>query len=66
MISTIKDLEKLLKLCRKQGVNKITLGDVAIELGDLALIPVTQAVSLNLIQLIHMQISLMVSLHLSN
>ena len=35
MISTIKDLEKLLKLCRKQGVKEIKLGEIAFSLGDL-------------------------------
>ena len=31
----IKELEKLLKLCRKQGVTEITLDGVAFKLGDL-------------------------------
>ncbi len=35
MIENIKDLEKLLKLCRKQGVTEINLGTVAFKLGDL-------------------------------
>lgn len=35
MIDSIKDLEKLLKLCRKQGVTDIELGTVKIKLGDL-------------------------------
>lgn len=35
MIDNLKDLERLLKLCRKQGVTKITLASVALELGDL-------------------------------
>lgn len=35
MIDSIKDLEKLLKLCRKQGVTKITLATVSFELGAL-------------------------------
>lgn len=35
MIESIKDLERLLKLCRKQGVTKITLPQVSFELGDL-------------------------------
>lgn len=35
MIENIKDLEKLLKLCRKQGVTEITLGSVAFKLGEL-------------------------------
>lgn len=35
MIDSLKSLEKLLKLCRKQGVVKIELGNVRLELGDL-------------------------------
>ena len=35
MIDSIKDLEKLLKLCRKQGVTEISVGAVAFKLGDL-------------------------------
>lgn len=35
MIQTIKDLERLLKLCRKQGVTDITLAEVSFKLGDL-------------------------------
>lgn len=35
MIESIKDLEKLLKLCRKQGVTEITLDKVSFKLGDL-------------------------------
>lgn len=35
MIETIKDLEKLLKLCRRQGVTEIALGSVSFKLGDL-------------------------------
>jgi hypothetical protein len=35
MIESIKDLEKLLKLCRKQGVTKIALATVSFELGAL-------------------------------
>lgn len=35
MIESLKDLEKLLKLCRKQGVQEIKLGAVEIKLGDL-------------------------------
>lgn len=38
MIESIKDLEKLLKLCRKQGVTKITVLGAQLELGEL---PVT-------------------------
>ena len=35
MIDDLKDLEKLLKLCRKQGVTEIKLGAVELKLGDL-------------------------------
>lgn len=35
MIESIKDLEKLLKLCRKQGVTEIKFGSVEFKLGDL-------------------------------
>lgn len=35
MINDLKDLQKLLKLCRAQGVTDITLGEVSIKLGDL-------------------------------
>lgn len=35
MIETQKDLEKLLKLCRKQGVTEITLPTVSFKLGEL-------------------------------
>jgi hypothetical protein len=34
MIDSLKDLEKLLKLCRKQGVIKISFDNVSLELGD--------------------------------
>lgn len=37
MIESLKDLEKLLRMCRKQGVNKIKLKDIEFELGDLPL-----------------------------
>lgn len=33
-IESLKDLEKLLKLCRKTGVSKIKLGSVELELGN--------------------------------
>jgi hypothetical protein len=36
----IKDIEKLLKLCRKQGVTEFTSPDISFKLGDL---PVTQS-----------------------
>lgn len=35
MIANLKDLEKLLKLCRKQGVTKLSMGDVTLELGEM-------------------------------
>lgn len=35
MVDNLKDLEKLLKLCRKQGVTEINLGLVALKLGEL-------------------------------
>lgn len=36
MIQNLKELEKLLKLCRKQGVTEITLGgEVSFKLGEL-------------------------------
>ena len=35
MIETLKDLEKLLKLCRKQGVTDIKLGPIEFKLGEL-------------------------------
>jgi hypothetical protein len=35
MIENLKDLEKLLKICRKQGVQEIDLGTIKLKLGDL-------------------------------
>ena len=35
MIESLKDLEKLLKLCRKQGVQEIDFHGVKLKLGDL-------------------------------
>lgn len=35
MIENLKDLEKLLKLCRKQGVKEIKHGSLELKLGDL-------------------------------
>lgn len=35
MIENLKELEKLLKLCRKQGVIEIKLGTIEFKLGDL-------------------------------
>lgn len=35
MITSLSELQKLLKICRKAGVTDIELGDVKIKLGDL-------------------------------
>lgn len=35
MIQNLKDLEKLLKLLRKQGVEDFKMGDISLKLGDL-------------------------------
>lgn len=35
MIESLKDLEKLLKLCRKQGITDIELGNIKLKFGDL-------------------------------
>lgn len=35
MIENLKDLERLLKLCRKQGVTELSLGSVTLKLGEL-------------------------------
>lgn len=35
MIENLKELEKLLKLCRKQGVTEINLNGIAVKLGEL-------------------------------
>ena len=35
MINTIKDLKDLFKLCRKDGVDELTIGDLNIKFGDL-------------------------------
>lgn len=35
MINNLKDLSNLLKLCRKQGVTEIKLGEIQFKLGDL-------------------------------
>ena len=35
MISNLKELKQLLKLCREQGVTEINLGTVSFKLGDL-------------------------------
>lgn len=39
MIKDLKELERLLKLCRKQGVTEIELGEIKFKLGDLPLEP---------------------------
>jgi hypothetical protein len=38
MIENLKDLERLLKLCRRQGVQEIELGTVKLKLGDLPVV----------------------------
>ena len=35
MVQSIKDLERLLKLCRKQGVTELTAFEISFKLGDL-------------------------------
>lgn len=35
MISDLKDFEKFLKICRKQGVSDVTLNGVSVKLGNL-------------------------------
>jgi hypothetical protein len=35
LIQNIKDLEKLIKLLRRQGVQDFKMGDIALKLGDL-------------------------------
>jgi hypothetical protein len=35
IITDLKDLERLFKLCRKQGIAKFSLGEIQFELGDL-------------------------------
>lgn len=42
MIQDVKDLEKLLKLCRKQGVTELKFGNVEFKLGALPHDKVTQ------------------------
>jgi hypothetical protein len=37
-ISSLKDLQKLMALCRKQGVKSLTVGDITFELGEQAFI----------------------------
>lgn len=47
MVENLKDLEKLLKLCRKQGVTEINLGSVSLKLGDLPIETSKQLVNLS-------------------
>ncbi len=35
MIENLKDLERLLKLCRKQGVTDVTIGTLSLKFGEL-------------------------------
>lgn len=35
MINDLKDFEKFLKICRKQGVSDVTCGGVSVKLGNL-------------------------------
>lgn len=44
MIETLKDLEKLLKLARKQGVTEITLPQVSLKLGELPIKHPTESI----------------------
>lgn len=37
-LPNLKELKAILKLCRSQGVNKITLADLAIEFGDMPMV----------------------------
>lgn len=37
-LPNLKDLKAILKLCRSQGVNKITLAELVIEFGDLPMV----------------------------
>lgn len=34
-LQNIKELEKLLKMCRKQGITELTMKDMAFKFGDL-------------------------------
>lgn len=43
MINDLKELQALLKLCRKQGVTEINLGGVAIKFGELPIKRTTDA-----------------------
>lgn len=35
MINDLKDFEKFLKICRKQGVTEVSFGGASVKLGDL-------------------------------
>ncbi len=35
MLNDLKDFEKFLKICRKQGVSDVTFAGVSVKLGDL-------------------------------
>ncbi len=35
MINDLKDFEKFLKICRKQGVSDVTLQGITVKLGDM-------------------------------
>lgn len=35
MIKDLKDFEKMLKICRKQGVLEVSVGDLSVKFGDL-------------------------------
>lgn len=35
LLTNLKDFEKLLKICRKQGVIDLAFGEVSLKLGDL-------------------------------
>jgi hypothetical protein len=45
MIENLKDLEKLLKLCRKQGVTEIATATVTLKFGDMPQERSTQAIN---------------------
>ena len=46
MIDNLKDLEKLFKLCRKQGITEIDLSTMKFKLGDLPIEPSAQSTDL--------------------
>ena len=37
-LPNLKELSALLKLCRKQGITEITLGDVSVKFGDMPMV----------------------------